>query len=419
MAGNVDHETGTDTGADTGAKQDGSRTGALAGIRVLDLTRMLSGPFCTAILADAGADVVKVEACGGGDDARHFAPRQGGEGTYFMLLNRGKRSLTLDLKSPRGKEVLCDLAARADVLVENFRPGAADRLGIGYDAMAAINPRLVYASISGFGQEGPLAGVAAYDIIAQAMSGLMSITGFPDGPPTRVGESVGDIIAGLYGAFGILTALQARERSGRGQHVDVAMFDSMFSLLVTPLSQYLFTGEEPRRVGNRHPVTTPFDAYRAGDGLVIIAVANERLFARLAACMGHPGLEADTRFLSDERRTQNEPALRAIIEKWTGARTVAEVVEVLGQEGIPSSPIWTVPEAAGSAQVAARGLITRLTHPTAGEIPLVPQPVRFSGTPTGVRRPPPLLGEHTDEVLAEALGLGADAIASLREGGVI
>lgn len=398
---------------------EGGANAALAGIRILDLTRMLSGPFCTAILADAGADVIKIEAREGGDDARHFAPRQGGEGTYFMLLNRGKRSVTLDLKSPRGREILHGLARQADVLVENFRPGAADRLGIGYEAMAAVNPRLVYASISGFGQKGPLAGVAAYDIIAQAMSGLMSITGFPDGPPTRVGESLGDIIAGLYGAFGILTALQARQHTGRGQHVDVAMFDSMFSLLVTPLSQYLFTGEEPRRVGNRHPVSTPFDAYRARDGLAIIAVANERLFARLAACMGHPGLEGDPRFSSDERRTRNEPALRAIIEAWTATRSVAEVVETLSREGIPSSPIWTVPEAANSAQVAERGLITHLDHPSAGNIPLVPQPVRFSDTPAGVRRPPPLLGEHTGEVLAGALGLDAAAIAALRDGGVI
>lgn len=416
MGNNGNHGGNHGTERETGGRPAG---GALAGIRILDLTRMLSGPFCTALLADAGAEVIKIEARGTGDDARHFAPRQEGEGTYFMLLNRGKRSVTLDLKSPRGRDIVRDLARGADVLVENFRPGAADRLGIGYDAMSALNPGLVYASISGFGQDGPMAGVAAYDIIAQAMSGLMSITGFPDGPPTRVGESMGDIIAGLYGAFGILAALQARAHSGRGQHVDVAMFDSMFSLLVTPLSQYLFTGEEPRRVGNRHPVSTPFDAYRAGDGLVIIAVANERLFARFAACIGHPGLEADGRFSSDERRTRNEPALRALIEEWTGARSVAEVVETLGREGIPSSPIWTVPEAANSAQVAARGLITRLHHPTAGEIPLVPQPVRFSGTPAAVRRPPPLLGEHTDAILAGLLGLDDAAIAALRDDGVI
>lgn len=403
------------TGSDSGVPP----ASALQGIRILDLTRMLAGPFCTAILADVGADVIKIENPQGGDDARAFEPRRGGESAYFMLLNRGKRSLTLDLKAAEGRALLHDLVARSDVVVENFRPGTAARLGLDYETLAATNPRLVFASISGFGQSGPLSHLAAYDIIAQAMSGLMSITGFPDGPPTRVGESLGDIIAGLYSAFGILTALQARDRTGRGQQIDVAMLDSVFSLLVTALCQYLYTGREPQRVGNRHPLSTPFDAFQAGDGLVVIAVANQRLFARLAETMGRPELADDPRFITDDRRTANEPALRALIEDWTKSRSVAAVVETLEAVGVPASPIWTVAEAVHSPHVSSRGLIARVAHATAGEIPLVRQPVQFSGTPSAIRRAPPLLGEHSEEVLSEVLGLDAAAVAALRTRGIV
>ena len=325
--------------------------GALKGIRVLDFTRMLAGPLCTALLADIGADVIKIENPDGGDDARQFFPRKGDESTYFMLLNRGKKSLTVDLKSEKGLGLIESLIEKSDVLVENFRPGTAKRLGIDYERLSSINPRLVYASISGFGQTGPLSHQPSYDIIAQAMSGLMSITGSPDGPPTRVGKSVGDIIAGLFASWGILAALQARTRTGRGQHLDVAMLDSLLSLLVTPLSQYLFTGIVPHRVGNRHPVSTPFDTYRASDGLVVIAVANNPLFARLAEAIGHPELPGDERFSSDDRRTANEPALRALIEQWTMTRTVGEIIEHIGRAGVPVSPIWTVAQAAESDHV--------------------------------------------------------------------
>lgn len=393
-------------------------SGALSGIRVLDLTRMLAGPLCTALLADIGADVIKIENPEGGDDARHFFPRKGDESTYFMLLNRGKKSVTLDLKSKEGLRLIEALVDKSDVLVENFRPGTAKRLGIDYERLSAINPRLIYASISGFGQSGPLSHQPSYDIIAQAMSGLMSITGSPDGPPTRVGESIGDIIAGLYASWGILAALQARTRSGRGQHLDIAMLDSLFSLLVTALSQYLFTGIVPQRVGNRHPVSTPFDTYRASDGLAVIAVANNPLFGRLAEAIGRPELSTDERFSSDDRRTANEPALRAVIEGWTSGRTVAEIIEQVGRVGVPVSPIWTVAQAAESDHVRYRGFVREVEHPTAGEIKLVGQPVHFSESATHVAAPP-LLGEHTEMVLHAILGLGKETIAKLRAKRVI
>ncbi len=310
------------------------------------------------------------------------------------------------------------LIEKSDVLVENFRPGTAKRLGIDYERLSSINPRLVYASISGFGQTGPLSHQPSYDIIAQAMSGLMSITGSPDGPPTRVGELIGDIIAGLYASWAILAALQARTRTGRGQHLDVAMLDSLLSLLVTPLSQYLFTGIVPHRVGNRHPVSTPFDTYRASDGLVVIAVANNPLFARLAEAIGRPELPTDERFSSDDRRTANEPALRALIEQWTTTRTVGEIIEHIGRAGVPVSPIWTVAQAAESDHVRFRGFVHQVNHPTAGEVKLVGQPVHFSESASVVTAPP-LLGEHTEMLLRELLGLGRTAIAGLRAEKVI
>jgi crotonobetainyl-CoA:carnitine CoA-transferase CaiB-like acyl-CoA transferase len=379
---------------------------------------MLAGPLCTALLADIGADVIKIESPNGGDDARQFYPRKGNESTYFMLLNRGKKSLTLDLKAKRGLELLEALVQQSDVLVENFRPGTTKRLGIDYARMNEINPRLVYASISGFGQTGPLSHQPAYDIIAQAMSGLMSLTGVPEGPPTRVGESIGDIIAGLYASWSILAALQARTQTGRGQQLDIAMLDSLFSLLVTPLSQYLFTGLVPLRVGNRHPVSTPFDTYRASDGLVVVAVANNQLFARLADAIGNPELATDPRFSTDDRRTANEPALRKLIEEWTAVRTVAEITEHLGRAGVPVSPIWTIAEAAESDHVRSRGLIHQVDHPTAGTIALVGQPVHFSRSASGVASPP-VLGEHTDIILEQRLGLSRSRIAELRAERVI
>ncbi|MCS0504819.1 CaiB/BaiF CoA transferase family protein [Ancylobacter mangrovi] len=370
----------------------------LAGVRVLDFSRMLAGPFCTALLADAGADVIKIESPDG-DDARHFAPRAGGESTYFLMINRGKRSVVLDLKSEEGRRAVHELAAGADIVVENFRPGVAARLGIDYASLAAINPKLVYASISGFGQEGPLSHRPAYDIIAQAMSGIMSVNGPAGSGPNRVGESVGDLIAGLQATWAILAALHGRERDGRGQHLDIAMLDSIFSIMMTALSQYLFTGEVPGRIGNAHPISAPLDSFEAADGHLIIAVANDTLFAGLAAAIGQPELAADPRFATDQARKGNEAALKAILEGWTRQRGVAEAVAALEAARVPASPILTIDQVVASAHAKARGLVRTVLHPAAGAIPVVPQPVHFLGSGELPIRPAPLLGEHTDEIV--------------------
>jgi crotonobetainyl-CoA:carnitine CoA-transferase CaiB-like acyl-CoA transferase len=380
----------------------------LAGVRVLDFSRMLSGPFCTALLGDLGADVIKVESPEGGDDARHFAPRQGGESTYFMLVNRNKRSIAIDLKSAAGRRTAHALARRCDVIVENFKPGVAARLGIDYETLSAANPRLVYASISGFGQDGPLAHRPAYDIIAQAMGGIMSINGTPDAGPTRVGESIGDLAAGLYASWAILAALRARDRDGRGQHLDVAMLDSIFSLLVSALSQYLFTGQVPQRAGNANPISAPLDSFAAADGELIIAVANDAMFGRLAAAIGMPALGDDPRFATDRSRKANEAALKAILEQWTRRRSVEDAVAQLEAAAVPASPILAVDQVVAGAHAAHRGLVQQVDHPAAGTIPLVLQPVRFLGSGPLPKRPPPLLGEHGEAIRAELAAAPAE-----------
>jgi crotonobetainyl-CoA:carnitine CoA-transferase CaiB-like acyl-CoA transferase len=399
------------------AISDRTASSPLSGLRIVDLSRVLAGPFCTALLAEMGADVIKIETPGRGDDARQFLPFKGGESGLFMLVNKAKKSVTLDLKSPRGVEILHRLVRDADILVANFRPGTGARLGADYETLKKINPTLVHASISGFGQQGPLSARPAYDIIAQAMSGLMSVTGEADRPPMRTGESMGDLCAGLNACWSILAAIRHRDRTGKGQHLDIAMTDSLISMMVTPLSLQLFAGANPTRTGNRHPISTPFDSYPCRDGYAVIAVASDALFARLAKAMGQPELSADPRFASDAKRTKHEPELRVLITAWSGERTVDEAVGVLEEAGVPASPILSVAEALESEHVAERGLITTADHPVAGAIPLVRQPVRFSQCPPGPVAPPPTLGQHTDEVLGAFLD--ADEIAALRRDGVI
>jgi len=396
---------------------EGKAAAPLEGLRILDLTRMLAGPFCTALLADLGAEIIKIETPGRGDDARHFAPFRAGESAYFMLINRGKKSVTLNLKEARGVALLHRLAETSDAVVENFRPGVAARLGAGYEELSRINPRLVYASISGFGQDGPLAHRPAYDIVAQAMSGLMSMTGAPDGPPTRVGESYGDLVAGLFASWSILAALQGRGRTGRGQHLDIAMTDSLFSMMVTALSLELYGDAPAQRIGNRHPMSSPYDAYAAKDGHVIIASANEAIFKRFAEAIGRPELAADPRFENDALRIANEPALRAIVTQWTSTRSVAEAVAALDAAGVPASPVLSVAEAVASEHVEARGLLATARHPVAGDIPLMRQPVLFSDAPRRTPDPSPTLGQHTEAVLGAFLD--ASEIDALKRDGVI
>lgn len=352
-------------------------TQPLHGVRVLDLSRVLAGPHCTAMLADLGAEVIKFEVPGQGDDSRHLGPFKDGESVYFGLINRGKRSVEMDFKSPTERARLYELVRNADVVVENFRPGVSKRLGIDFDTLKDYNPKLIYASISGFGQHGPLSSNPAYDIVAQAMSGLMSVTGFADTCPTRSGEAIGDLCAGVYAAWAISSALFARERHASGaQYIDVAMFDVLFSLQMTGLSSLFAYGVAPGLVGNRHPVSTPFDTYRAADGQVVIAVASNKLFQRLCECLDKPALGSDPRFADDPQRTLNEPALRAEIEAWTQQRSVEQVCDILLDAGVPSSPVWNLAQAAASEQARVRQL---LIHPEGSAQPLVPQPVFFNG----------------------------------------
>ncbi|UVJ46339.1 CoA transferase [Pseudomonas sp. LS1212] len=352
-------------------------TQQLKGVRVLDLSRVLAGPHCTAMLADLGADVIKFEVPEHGDDSRHLGPFKGGESVYFGLINRGKRSVEIDFKAAAERARLYELVREADVVVENFRPGVTQRLGIDFDTLKQYNHKLIYASISGFGQHGPLSRNPAYDIVAQAMSGLMSVTGFAQAGPTRSGEAIGDLCAGVYAAWAISSALFARERHAPGaQYIDVAMFDVLFSLQMTGLSNLFANGVAPGLIGNRHPVSTPFDTYRAADGLVVIAVASNKLFLRLCECIGQPGLGLDPRFADDPQRTLNEPALRAEIEAWTGRLSVDQACEILLDAGVPSSPVWNLAQAAESEQAQVRQLLIR---PEGSALPLVPQPVFFNG----------------------------------------
>lgn len=391
----------------------------LHGVKVLDLARVLAGPLCAAMLGDLGATVTKVELPGHGDDSRHFTPHQNGESNYFMLLNRGKRSITIDLKSEQGHALLLRLIEQADVLVENFRPGVTARLGIDWDTVRAINPRLVYVSISGFGQDGPLSRRAAYDHIVQAMGGIMSVTGWADGPPTRIGDAVGDVVAGIYGSWGALAALLQRASTGTGQHVDVAMLDSIFSLQMVSLSQLLGGAPLPGRIGNSHPISAPMDGYAAADGHVVIAVANDPLFARLAGALGQPDLVTDERFATDPDRMANQSDLRTVIEAWTSTRSVDTVVAALEDAGVPAAPIWDIAQVAVSEHAAHRGLVQTVQHPVAGSVSVVPQPVHFSAAARSADLAAPTLGQHTDEVLADDLGLSAEDIAELRSSGVV
>ena len=377
----------------------------LDGVRVLDLSRVLAGPYCTALLADLGADVVKVESPSG-DDARHLGPFVGNESVYFAQLNRGKRSIALDLKDPDDHALLLRLVESADVLVENFRPGVTSRLGIDYATLSTRNPRLVYASISGFGQSGPMTAFPAYDLVVQAMSGLMAATGSPDGPPTRVGESVGDLVAGVFGSWAICAALFDRERNGSGTHLDVAMLDSLVSLQVTAMSLLTATGSLPGRIGNRHPVSTPFDTYRTADGLVAIAVASDGVFARFAAMVGRPDLPADPRFADDTSRSAHVEQVREITEAWSVHLTTDQALEQAEAAGVPASAIWDLEEVLDSEQLKHRGLVGEFDHPVLGRTPFLRQPVRFDAARAVVPAttgPSPALGAHRDQVLSQWL----------------
>ena len=374
----------------------------LAGLRILDLTRVLAGPFCTALLADLGAEVIKLEPPSG-DDYRHIGPFLHGESALFTLVNRGKESIVLDLKSEADQALAREIALQCDVVVENFRPGVAARLGLGAEDLRARKPALIHAAISGFGQTGPAAHLPAYDLVAQAMSGLMAATGEEGGAPLKVGESFGDLMAGLYASWAILAALHQRHQTGTGATIDVAMFDALFSLLPTSHALQFYAGTTPPRVGNRHPLSTPFGCFQCADGQAVIAVLGDRQWAQLCSLIG---LDAGPDLATDEARTAQEPRLRAAIEGWTGPRPVAEVVAALAAAGIPTAQVQSLDQAAASPHAQARGLVTDLPHHRLGHARTVGQPVHFNGEKPIATRSAPALDADRAAILSR-LNLGA------------
>jgi formyl-CoA transferase len=392
---------------------------ALAGVRVIDLTQAMAGPFCAMNLADMGADVIKVEPPGTGESMRRPGPaqRHGHSGT-FMAVNRNKRSLTLDLKRPEGVALMKRLVATADVFVENYRAGVAERLGLGWEALRAVNPRLVYCSISGFGQTGPYAARGGYDLIAQGMSGIISVTGEEDGPPAKAGIPVSDLAAGLFGAYGILAALEHRDRTGEGQRVDTSLLEAALALTVWESTEYWTTGRVPGPLGSAHRLTAPYQAVRARDGYFTIGAGNDKLFSALCEVIGRPALLRDPRFATAAGRLDNRKALVAEIEAVTVMRDRVWWLERLDRSGVPCGPINTYPETLSDPHTLARGMVVDLVHPGAGPIKALGIPVKLSDTPGAVDRPAPLLGQHTAEILAE-LGVSDADQAALRDKGVM
>lgn len=397
-----------------------ARSNALLGVRVLDLSRVLAGPYCTMLLADMGAEVIKLEIPGRGDDSREFPPFKEGESLYYLNLNRGKRSITLNLKHPEGKRIFIELAKKFDVLLENFRPGTMDRLGLGYETLRKVNPRLVYASISGFGQTGPYRDRPGYDIIGQAMGGLMSVTGWPDSPPTRTGTAIGDVLSALFCCIGILAALQFRERTGRGQMVDVALVDSVFASLENIPMKFFVDREVPTRIGNRYEFVYPYDSFKAADGWVIIGVANDAVWGRLIDATGMFHLMEDERFDTNPRRVENHGILKPRIEDWTSKREVAEIVSLLTEHGVPACPIYSIKDVVEDRHIATeRGMIVELEQPGLGKVRLLGNPVKMSETWPTPKGPAPDLGGDTGAILKELVGLSESEIDGLRSDGVL
>lgn len=376
--------------------------GPLSGIVVVDLTRVLAGPYCTLLLRDLGARVIKVERPGTGDDARQIGPFRNGESAYFASLNRGKESIALSLDADEDRSLFERLLARADVLVENFRPGALERLGYGWEVLHARHPRLVYAAASGFGQDGPYARRPAYDLVAQAMGGIMSLTGQPGAPPTRVGTSIGDLAAGLFTALGVVAALRHRERTGEGQRVDVAMLDSQVALLENAIARYQTTGEIPGPIGSRHPSITPFEAFAARDGHLVVAAGNDALFAKLAAALGRPEWTRRPEYASNDLRTQHRETLHRGIEEALSERDTREWLGILDGAGVPCGPIQNVADLMRDPQLVARNMLVRIEGEGEGGLRVAGNPIKLSAFPDPDTRPPaPRLDADRARVLAE------------------
>jgi crotonobetainyl-CoA:carnitine CoA-transferase CaiB-like acyl-CoA transferase len=405
--------------------------GALSHIRVLDLSRILAGPWASQVLGDLGADVIKIERPGCGDDTRSWGPpflkdADGNDtdvAAYFLSTNRNKRSVTLDFTQAAGQELVRKLAAQSDVLLENFKVGGLRQYGLDYESLAAINPRLIYCSITGFGQDGPYASRAGYDFLIQGMGGLMSLTGHPDGipggGPMKAGVALTDILTGLYASNAVLAALAYRERTGQGQYIDLALLDVQVACLANQAMNYLTTGNSPQRMGNAHPNIVPYQDFPTADGYMILAIGNDSQFAKFCACAGKAELANDVRFATNKARVGHRESLIPQLRELTAQRTTADWIAALEPAGVPCGPINTLAQVFADPQVQARGARVEIPHPLAGKAEVVSNPMRLSTSPVTYRRPPPGLGEHTDEVLSTLLDLGTGELEDLRSAGVI
>ena len=373
---------------------------ALSDVVVIDLSRVLAGPYCTMMLGDMGATVIKIEQPGKGDDTRHFGPPYvAGESAYYLGLNRNKRSITLDFNNPEHKKRLLELVSTATVLVENFRPGMLERQGLGYETLRAMNPGLIYCSISGYGHDGPYAMRPGYDFVAQAESGIMSVTGEVEGEPQRVGSPVADVSAGLYACMSILAALHVREKTGKGQHIDISLLEAAVSLLSNVSSNYLISGEEAERYGNGHPNIVPYQAFHTQDGYIVVSCGNDRLYQTFCRLLGREDLATDPRFATNPQRVRNREELVPILQEQFLQRETGDWLTALRAAGIPCGPINTVSQVFSDPHLQARGFIWECEHPTAGTIKLSGSPIRLSETPTRLYKAPPLLGEDNDALL--------------------
>jgi crotonobetainyl-CoA:carnitine CoA-transferase CaiB-like acyl-CoA transferase len=393
---------------------------ALQGITILDLTRVLAGPYGTMIFADLGADVIKIEQPVKGDDTRAFGPYVKGESIYYITNNRNKKGITLNLKDPKGKKIFLELVKKADVVVENYRPGTMEKLGLGYDVLQEVNPRIIYGCISGFGHYGRYTDRPGYDIISQAMSGLMSTTGWPDSGPTRTGTALGDVLAGLWMAIGVLGALQGRTITGKGQKVDIALVDAAVSAMGNINMIYFAEGRLPGRIGNRYEATYPYDSFECSDGSCVIGAGNNKLWQSLCRIMGTEELTKRPQFLNVPDRALNHAELKPLVEKWTKSRTARDVVETCLAAGVPAAPIYDVAQVSADPHIAGdREMFVEQDHPKAGKVKVTGSPLKMSGTPVTFRTPAPALGEHNLEVLHSLLGLTAPEVEKLKSEGII
>lgn len=392
----------------------------LEGVRVVDLTRVLAGPYCTMILADLGAEVIKVERPGTGDDSRHFTPFINNQSAYFININRGKKSVVIDLKKPKGREIFLRLVEKADVLIENFAPGTMEKLGLGYDVISKVNPRIIYASISGFGQEGPYRNKTAYDLIAQAMGGIMSITGWPESPPTRVGTAIGDILGALYATVAILAALKARDATGMGERVDIAMVDCVVQACEAYNMMWLVEGRIPTRIGNRYEFIYPYDTFKARDGWVAIGVGNNEMWSKFCKAIGRDDLINHEDFNTNMKRVENHVKVKDIVEGWTSKLTMKEIVETLERYEIPVTPVYTMKDVWRDEHIVTyRRMLAKINQPEIGEMPVVGTPLKMKNLTPEVGGPAPLLGQHTKEVLMTLLNLTEDDVNKLEEEEVV